>query len=111
MPEPRDVPRFAWSPLPHEGCEGVEGRVLVHGSGLAVAQLRFAPGGTLHRHAAPHRIEVVCLEGSGRVEVGEDVWGLEAGRSVEWPAGVTHRLWTEETTMTTLMIERLEESP
>jgi hypothetical protein len=33
---------------------------------------------------------------------------LREGQQVQWPRGVTHRLWTEDSTMTTLMIERTE---
>jgi quercetin dioxygenase-like cupin family protein len=102
------VPRPDWSPLPHEGCVGVEGRVLLGGGDLLVAMLRFEPGGTIHPHAAGHAIDVICLDGRARVRVGDETADLPAGHRVHWPAGVEHCLWTEpERTATTLMVERL----
>jgi len=50
---------------------------------------------------------VFCLEGSGWTSVADESAQLRAGERVLWPAGVRHRLWTEATTMTTLMCERL----
>jgi len=32
---------------------------------------------------------------------------LREEQQVRWPKGVPHRLWTEASTMTTLMVERL----
>ena len=46
-------PRPEWSPVPREGCVGVEGRVL-----LAIAMLRFAQSATVDEHAAEHDIDV-----------------------------------------------------
>ncbi|HEY1012355.1 MAG TPA: hypothetical protein VGE07_06575, partial [Herpetosiphonaceae bacterium] len=64
-PEVLPVPRPDWSPLPDEGCRGVEGRVLLRQPHLSLAMLRFAPGGTIHEHAAEIEIDVICLEGEG----------------------------------------------
>jgi hypothetical protein len=36
-----------WSPLPFEGCTGVEGKVLVREPGFFLSLLRFEAGGTL----------------------------------------------------------------
>jgi quercetin dioxygenase-like cupin family protein len=102
---PVPVPRPDWSPLPYEGCVGVEGKVLFRSAALVLALLRFAPGGSIHEHDAPMDIDVVCIEGDGLVSVGEDRFPLRAGESVRWPAGALHRLWTEGTEMTTLMVE------
>lgn len=99
-------PRPDWSPLPREGCEGVEARVLFRGDGLAVAQLRFAPGGHVDPHAARFPVEVICLEGAGFTAVGERREALRAGQRVRWPPGEVHALWTEGEPMVTLMLER-----
>ena len=100
------VPRPEWEPLPFEGCVGVEGRVLVREADFFVANLRFGPHATIHEHPGPNDTLVVCLEGEGLTSVGGEVSPLRAGERAFWPAGVPHRLWTEETTMQTLMVER-----
>jgi quercetin dioxygenase-like cupin family protein len=105
--EPQPVPRPDWSPLPHDGCVNVDGRVLLVRDGLGLAMLRFAPGGTIHEHAAPHDIDVVCLEGEGFISVEDRVNAFVAGHWMTWPAGRVHRLWTAERGMITLMVERL----
>ena len=102
---PQPIPRPEWSPLPYEGCVGVEGKVLLRSPTLVLALLRFAPGGSIHEHDAPMDIDVVCLEGEGLVSVGDERFPFHAGESVRWPAGTMHRLWTEGTDMTTLMVE------
>jgi quercetin dioxygenase-like cupin family protein len=86
---------------------GVEGRVVFSGHSLHVVMLRFARDATVDEHAAPHHIDVVCLQGSGVVSTGTERASFDAGNSVRWPAGVPHRLWTEDTEMTTLMLEHV----
>ena len=68
--------------------------------------LRFAPDGTIHEHPGANDTYVSCLEGEGWTSVGDERGQLRAGEFVVWPRGVPHRLWTEGTTMTTLMFER-----
>jgi quercetin dioxygenase-like cupin family protein len=99
-------PRPDWTPLPYDGCVNVEGRVVLHEDELALALLRFAPHGTIHEHPGESDAVVACLDGEGFTSVGPDVFPLAAGQRVRWPPGIPHRLWTEDSTMTTLMIER-----
>ena len=95
-----------WSPLPeHPDVRGVEFRVLLRSPGLALAQLRFQPEATIHEHSAEFSVDVVCIEGSGFVQVGTRQEPLVAGQTVHWPAGVNHRLWTGKQAMLTLMVE------
>jgi quercetin dioxygenase-like cupin family protein len=101
------VPQPDWSPVPHEGCRDVEGKVLLRTEGLSVAMLRFAPDGTIHEHSAPYNIDVVCLEGRGMTSLDGESEAISAGQSVRWPAGAQHRLWTEDGEMVTLMIEHV----
>jgi quercetin dioxygenase-like cupin family protein len=98
-------PRPEWSPLPQADCRGVEGRVLLRTDRLVVAMLRFEPGGTIHEHPAQHPIDVCCLEGAGLTSVGDESRSLAAGQRVAWPANISHRLWTTDAPMLTLMIE------
>jgi len=95
-----------WEPLPMPGCRNVEGRVIFRDDALLLAVLRFAQDGTIHEHAGENDTVVACLEGSGYTSVGDDVAPISAGERVSWPRGVDHRLWTEDATMTTLMVER-----
>lgn len=104
----RPFPRPEWSPLPFEGCIGVEGKVLVDEGWFFVAMLRFEPGGTIHEHPGLNDAIVVCVEGEGLSSVAGETAAVRAGQQVRWPKGVPHRLWTESTTMVTLMIEHPE---
>ncbi|MEZ4664746.1 MAG: hypothetical protein R2911_45015 [Caldilineaceae bacterium] len=99
------VKRPQWSPLPFEGCIGVEGKVFLDLEHLAVALLRFQPHATIHEHAASFDIDVICMEGSGCTSVNGQQANLQAGQKVRWPAHLAHRLWTESDTMITLMVE------
>ena len=104
-PDVTPWPRPEWSPLPYDGCVGVEGRVLVRAEHFSVAQLRFAERATIHEHPGESDAIVVILEGEGFTSVGDETTAVHAGEQVLWPKGVKHRLWTEAATMQTLMIE------
>ncbi|MDQ3894548.1 MAG: hypothetical protein M3292_07780 [Actinomycetota bacterium] len=95
-----------WQPLPYEGCRNVEGRVIFHDDALLLALLRFGTDGTIHEHLGPNDTIVACLEGRGFTSVRDEVEPIEAGQRTVWPARIPHRLWTEGSTMTTLMVER-----
>jgi len=105
-PDIRPIPREGWDPLPHQGCVGVVARILVREDDLFVAQLRFSEHATIHEHPAPHDILVVCLEGEGFTSVGGETAPIREGEQARWPKHLPHRLWTEGTAMTTLMVER-----
>jgi len=104
-PDIQPIPRPEWSPLPFDGCHNVEGKVLLRQTHLSLALLRFSPGGTIHEHPADIDIDVICLEGHGMTSVGGIAAALHASEQVRWPAGVAHRLWTEDSAMITLMVE------
>jgi len=104
----RPFPRLGWDPLPGDGVVGVLGRVLVREDDFFVAQLRFSEHATIHEHPAERDTIVVCIEGSGYTSVAEETAELHEGKQARWPRDVPHRLWTEGSTMTTLMIERLD---
>jgi quercetin dioxygenase-like cupin family protein len=98
------VLRSEWSPLPR--ATGVEGKVLVREQDFFVAMLRFPPRATVEEHPGANDTLVVCIEGEGVTSVAGERATLRDGERAFWPAGVPHRLWTEDSTMTTLMIER-----
>jgi quercetin dioxygenase-like cupin family protein len=100
------IPRPEWSPLPGEGVVGVEGKVLVREEDFFIAVLRFRPHATIQEHPGPNDTLVVCIEGEGFTSVGSETAALHESERAFWPARIPHRLWTEETTMTTLMVER-----
>lgn len=106
QPEVRPFPRPDWSPLPYDGCVGVEGKVLVREDDFFVAMLRFEPGGTIHEHPGPNDTIVACIEGEGMTSVAGVEATLRAGEQVRWPRDVPHRLWATSSRMVTLMIER-----
>ena len=100
------MPRPNWSPIPRQGTVGVTGRVLLNRAGIAVANLKFAPHATIDEHSASIEIDVLCVDGEGFVSVGNESWPIRAGERVVWPAGVNHRLWTQDAAMETVMVER-----
>ena len=106
MPRIESFKRPDWEPVPYQGCVNVEGRVLFSDETLGLALLRFGEHGTIHEHPGPNDTLVSCLEGRGYTSVGGKVAPIESGQIVFWPAGIPHRLWTEDSTMTTLMCER-----
>ena len=101
----RPFPLLGWDPLPGEGVVGVVGRVLVREDDFFVAQLRFSEHATIHEHPGDRDAIVVCIEGEGFTSVAGETSPLHEGQQVRWPKGITHRLWTEGSTMTTLMVE------
>jgi quercetin dioxygenase-like cupin family protein len=100
----RPIPREGWDPLPRS--VGVVGRVLVREEDFFVAQLRFPEHASVHEHPGENDTIVVCLEGEGFTSVAGVTAPLREGQQVRWPKDVVHRLWTEDSTMTTLMVER-----
>jgi quercetin dioxygenase-like cupin family protein len=102
------IPRQGWDPLPGDGVVGVTGRVLVREEGFFVAELRFAERATIPEHPGANDTIVVCIAGEGFTSVADETSPLREGHQARWPRGVRHRLWTEESTMTTLMIEHVD---
>lgn len=101
------IPRAGWDPLPYEGCVGVVGRVLVGEEGLMIAELRFSEHATIHEHPGINDAIVTCIQGEGFTSVAGETVSIREEQQVRWPKGIPHRLWTEGSTMTTLMVERL----
>ena len=100
------VPRPEWTPLPHPAARRVASKALLHEDDLFLALLRFDEDATIHEHAGEGDTTVICLEGAGFTSVGRETAAIAAGQSTRWPAGIPHRLWTEASTMLTLMVER-----
>lgn len=108
MIEIEQVKQATWTPLPHKGCVNVEYKSYLHRNGrIAIASLKFGQHATIHEHPADIDVDVICLEGEGFTSVSGEVVEIKAGQRVYWPAGKVHRLWTEATEMTTLMVEHL----
>ena len=104
----REIPRPGWDPLPGDGVVGVTGRVLVREEDFFVAELRFAEHATIDPHAGERDTIVVCIGGEGFTSVADESVALREGQQVRWPRGVRHGLWTEGSTMATLMIEHFD---
>jgi mannose-6-phosphate isomerase-like protein (cupin superfamily) len=86
----------------HWGCTNLAATNLFDRP-LAVEH-HYGPHGGMREHAADEAILCVCIGGSGYVKVGDETSGLRANQAVAWPAGKTHRVWTEDDSMTVLLI-------
>ncbi len=104
----RPFPRLGWDPLLGDGVVGVTGRVLVREEAFFVAQLQFSEHATIHEHPGDNDTIVVCLSGRGFTSVAGETAPLEEGQQVRWPRRIPHRLWTEDSTMSTLMVEQVD---
>jgi hypothetical protein len=102
----RPIPRPGWDPLPYDGCVGVVGRVLVREDDFFVAELRFGEHAKIHEHAGENDTIVVCIAGEGFTSIAGEISPLREEQQVRWPKGVVHGLWTDGSTMATLMVER-----
>jgi quercetin dioxygenase-like cupin family protein len=113
MPSVQAFAKPDWRLMPLEGFRGVEVQVLWSEEYLLLARLRFAEHATINPHAGPNDAYVSCLSGSGFTSVGDEAEPepFEEGQRVFWPKGVVHGLWTEDSTMTTLMCELPAASP
>lgn len=101
------INRPEWTPLAVEGCRGVEAKGLIRLEHFSMAMLCFSRHATIHEHPADHDIDVICLEGQGFTSVASEIAPIKADERVRWPAGKSHRLWTEDSEMLTLMVEHL----
>jgi quercetin dioxygenase-like cupin family protein len=99
-------PRLGWDPLPDS--VGIVGRVLVREEEFFVAQLRFSEHAAITEHPGERDTIVVCIEGEGFTSVAGERAQLREGQQVRWPRDIPHSLWTESSTMTTLMIEHFD---
>lgn len=105
--QPKPVKQVTWMPLPKGGYENVEVKMLMGLEGeLRVSMMKIKPNGGMPTHQDKAEIEVICLEGSGFVSVGEDKIPFKMGDRVTWPPNTDHRLWTSDDEMITLMIEK-----
>ena len=102
----QEQPKPEWSAVPRPGCINVEFRVLFSSEGIHIANLRFSEHATIDEHDAPIDIDVICISGAGFTSIGEETYAIEAGQTVRWPKNIDHRLWTENSRMETLMVER-----
>ena len=102
----RPFPRPGWDPLP-DGV-GIIGRVLVREEEFFVAQLRFSEHAAITVHPGERDTIVVCIEGEGFTSVAGETAELREGQQARWPRDIPHGLWTEGSTMTTLMIEHFD---
>ena len=95
-----------WTAPPGQGFVGVVGKVILSSADLNLALLRFEAHATIPEHPGETETVVACVEGEGFTSVGGVAAPLRAGQRVTWPPHVAHCLWTDGSTMTTLMVER-----
>ncbi len=107
MDEIASQPKPQWAHLPRPGCSNVEFRVLINRDGLTIANLRFGKGAEIDEHDAPMDIDVIVMAGSGFVSLDGATSEVSLGQTIFWPRGKAHKLWTTNSTMETIMVERI----
>jgi quercetin dioxygenase-like cupin family protein len=105
---PIEVRRFGAGfrrPEGPSGTTGVEGQVIHSDARGVVAELAFAPKGTIVPHENPNTTWFCVIEGAGYVIVGDERRAVVAGEAVLWPAGVTHGAFTTRSHMRAIVVE------
>ncbi len=80
-------------PNPH----GVSAKPLHDSEHVAVAQITLQPGQSLKRHSTPVDVFFYILEGTGRVEIGDESERVGPDMLIDSPANVPHLLSNEGT--------------
>ena len=58
----------------------------------------------MREHAGHEAVLCVCVDGAGFVKVGDEISELVANQAVVWPVEKAHKVWTEKSSMTVLLI-------
>ena len=73
-----------------ETIHGVDARGMYNSPELIVTVITLQPGQQLKRHITPVDVAFFVLEGTGVVEIGEEMAAISAGTLVESPKDVLH---------------------
>jgi mannose-6-phosphate isomerase-like protein (cupin superfamily) len=77
-----------------------------HEHGQAVV-ITLRPGETLKKHVTPVDVLFYVLEGTGKVEIGEEVKEVGADTVIESPAKVPHRLFNESDSIFRFLVVKM----
>lgn len=105
----KSFPKPDWQMLVKDGCVGVEARVCLVDKRSVVAMLRLAEHAHTDVHPAPYDIHVLCTEGHGFAMSDGKTIPLQAGQSVLWPKDQAHNIYTQNSTMATIMVEHVHQ--
>lgn len=75
-----------------------------HGQAVVIT---LRPGEALKKHITPVDVFFYILEGTGKVEVGEEVKEVSADTIIESPAKVPHRLFNESASTFRFLVVKL----
>jgi len=78
-----------------ENPHGVDARGLHSTEHVQVTMITLKPGEGLKKHVTPVDAFFYVLEGTGKVEIGEETQEVGAAMLVESPARIPHRLFNE----------------
>ncbi len=87
----------------------MEARVCLVDKRSVVAMLRLGTHANTDIHPAPYDIHVLCIDGCGFAMCGGEVTELKSVESVLWPKGEAHNIYTENSTMSTIMVEHVHQ--
>jgi len=79
----------------HDVMPGVRRRILTNGHGVMMVFYHIAPNCTFPKHTHTQVQAGVILEGSGRLQVGTEVYRVKKGSAYSIPSGVPHELVTD----------------
>ena len=75
---------------------------------LSVAALYFEPRASMDEHSAEVPVLFLVISGSGYVRIGGpdgETRAVTAGDAVLWPAGLDHKVWTEDEELHAIVID------
>jgi quercetin dioxygenase-like cupin family protein len=88
-------------------AQKVKGMPIMLDAEMQVEAMYFDAHASIEEHAADNPILFLVIEGRGKIRIGGpmgETREIEAGDAVLWPAQIDHTVWTEEGTLTAIVI-------
>ncbi len=94
----------AASSVARPGCRGMRAAPVARSDNYDATALYLEPHASSDDHAVPYDHWLAVTGGSGSVSIGDESQPVRAGDSVLLPAGMFHRMWTEQNEMVALAL-------
>ncbi len=92
------------------GTGDIETQMLLIDRRTSLAKIRLHPHSKFQTdEPALWDSHVLCIDGGGFIAVDTEVETLSEGAAVLWPKGARNTMWTENDTMTVMLLEHLHQ--